>query len=35
MSRHRGAGGRGMLPLSASMPEGSAPQGYEQTTEQE
>jgi hypothetical protein len=35
MSRHRGVGGRGTLPPSASTLEGSAPQGEEKTTEQE
>jgi hypothetical protein len=35
MSRRCGAGGRGMLPLGASMQEGSSPLGEELTIEQE
>jgi hypothetical protein len=34
-SRRRGVGGRGVMPLIVSMPEGSNPQGEEQITEQE
>jgi hypothetical protein len=35
MSRHQGAGGRGMPPPSTPTPKGSTPQGEEHTTEQE
>jgi hypothetical protein len=35
MSRRRGVGGRGMRPPSTPKPEGSTPQGEENTTKQE
>jgi hypothetical protein len=35
MNRRRGVGRRGMVPLSASMPKGSAPHGEEHITEHE